>query len=534
MDENDLAFIKDNFIKDGNLVQKVYTARKYNLLFERVKTALGVSTDNKSELIWLAVNGGQVGKCRVCGKPTKFKRFCEGYATACSMACTRADPTAKQKRVTSIKKFCNENYGVDNVAQRRETQEKMSKTVMERYGAATFVETKEFAQKVRSNTMERYGVEHPGATPAAISKRKATMMARYGRPFGRDFDPNRQERIAFIEMECQNRHISHDEFSCTATMSEAVYSFTHTCGETWTDTIMRIPACPRCQRGSSVKVSVKAFCATLNVHQVYNDRSTIAPLELDILFPDHKLAIEVNGLYWHCDGSGGASVVEKTNLAEKAGVHLISIWEHEWKDPRMRVKLESLIRVKLGLGKRVFARKLIVDEDVPTDEARQFLNENHLQGWAPATNTIALRSKTGEIQILLSWGRRLRQTDGLPELIRLCSKLDTVVVGGFSRLLKHVTEPELISYCDRRFGAGDGYSLVGFTLMEVTIPNYIWWKGTSFAKRSQTTRKSLPRLLGDSHDPTQNEVVNMMAAGWRRLSDAGNLKLKLTQKRDIT
>ena len=75
-----------------------------------------------------------------------------------------------------------------------------------------------------------------------------------------------------------------------------------------------------------------------NVKQVttcMSDYSIIQPLQLDIYIPDLKLAIEVNGDYWHSikkqfEKSKINRQILKTNLCEERGIRLIHIWEHEW------------------------------------------------------------------------------------------------------------------------------------------------------------------------------------------------------------
>ena len=59
-------------------------------------------------------------------------------------------------------------------------------------------------------------------------------------------------------------------------------------------------------------------------------RQVISPLELDIYIPKLKLAIEVNGDYWHQSSRTQENYhINKTNLCESKGIRLIHIWESE-------------------------------------------------------------------------------------------------------------------------------------------------------------------------------------------------------------
>jgi very-short-patch-repair endonuclease len=61
-----------------------------------------------------------------------------------------------------------------------------------------------------------------------------------------------------------------------------------------------------------------------------NDRKAIAPKELDIFFEDKKIAVEINGIYFHNDVVKDKNYhVEKTVLCERAGIRLFHFWDFE-------------------------------------------------------------------------------------------------------------------------------------------------------------------------------------------------------------
>jgi hypothetical protein len=67
------------------------------------------------------------------------------------------------------------------------------------------------------------------------------------------------------------------------------------------------------------------------------------------------------------------------------------------------------------------------------------------------------------------------------ENARFANKLNTVVIGGFSRLLKVIKKwaedkgyEKIKSFADRRFGEGNVYKTCGFSLIGKTAPNY-WY-----------------------------------------------------------
>jgi len=55
---------------------------------------------------------------------------------------------------------------------------------------------------------------------------------------------------------------------------------------------------------SKIELSLVEFVKSLNIPIQHSNRTIIAPLELDIVIPSKKLAIEFNGNYWHSEQRG--------------------------------------------------------------------------------------------------------------------------------------------------------------------------------------------------------------------------------------
>lgn len=74
--------------------------------------------------------------------------------------------------------------------------------------------------------------------------------------------------------------------------------------------------------------------------------------------------------------------------------------------------------------------------------------------------------------------------NGMIEIARFSSALNTNVVGGFGKLLKEVRKwainegyKNILTYADLRFGKGDVYKINGFDLIDTTNPDY-WYTDT--------------------------------------------------------
>jgi len=186
----------------------------------------------------------------------------------------------------------------------------------------------------------------------------------------------------------------------------------------------------------------------------------------------------------------------------------------------------SLISNKIGIVKlKVFARNCDIREIVSFDY-RTFLETNHLQGYAPAKIKLGLYMDNELLQVMsFSKPRFNKKYDW--ENIRTATKMNTVVVGGFSRLLKNFSKQykgSIISYVDVRYFTGKGYVSNGFTNIGHSNPNYYYFKRNDLIleNRMKFQKHKLEKML-DMFDPNLTEHANMLDNGYLRIYDAGNL-----------
>jgi hypothetical protein len=119
------------------------------------------------------------------------------------------------------------------------------------------------------------------------------------------------------------------------------------------------------------------------------------------------------------------------------------------------------------------------------------------------------------------------------ELIRFSSKLNTTVVGGFSKLLKYFIKTynpiNILTYCDRSISTGNVYIKNDFTLIGITSPNYFYFNQLTVYSREQFQKHKLKNKLPVFND-VLTEVENMKLNGYLRFFDCGNYKFMLTVK----
>lgn len=285
--------------------------------------------------------------------------------------------------------------------------------------------------------------------------------------------------------------------------------------------------CPFCSNLRSTQETVLyEFLKTLFPDSVSGNRSVLSGKELDIYIPSKKLAIEFDGLYWHssnsteCDYDMRKKHIYKTVECEKQGIQLIHIFENEY--IKNRELIHSMLLSKLGIfERRVYARKTKIKE-VSVNDARDFCNDNHIQGYVGSTYRFGLYFE--DILISLVTVGKSRYSKCAYELLRFCNLKNTQVIGGASKLINHVMgviDGDLVSYADRRYSTGKLYNSVGFTEMKNSEPNYWYIKGDKIWHRSNFQKHILKNKLS-VFDENKTESENMYINGYRRIWDCGN------------
>jgi len=284
--------------------------------------------------------------------------------------------------------------------------------------------------------------------------------------------------------------------------------------------------------GSRIEREVYNIVYEYDKEVVLHSRKVIPPKEIDIYLPNARLAIEINGNYWHSYYNKGKTYhQEKTMECAKKGVRLIHIFEYEWRDNITREAIEQMIKGLLGGRDTIYARDLQVVE-IESSRAREFLIENHMQGYATANINIALVS--GEnIYGLMTFGVPRFNNNYQYENVRLCFDRHVNVVGGTERMFKYFTskyDPQsIITYVNISKFTGNIYPKIGFKLSEkkaITEPNYVW---VNLITDEVLTRYQAQkhRLLSSGYGkPEQTEEEIMTEMGFVKIHDCGNIKLE--------
>lgn len=483
--------------------------------------------------------------CKNCGKPTKFLSLLLGYRDCCSRACTNilkygVDNPWKSKEIrdkgakTRLEKYgdatftnrekaketCRKNFGVDYSFQSEEVKDKIKKSILDRHGVENIFQLDSVKEKVEKTNLEKYGAKRPWMSENIQEKSQNTRkknILKYCKKNDctllSDLDLDYPSRVAgFLENEVLLHSKKYFIKNSSIKLAKEL------------DMEYREEAKVY---NSKYEAEIHSWLSSIYSGEILVNKYGIikdnTKKQLDFYIPDKQLAIEFNGDFVHSANYGKSADyhLNKTNLCFEQGIRLIHVFEHEWLTKQNILK--SIISSALGIYKtRVYARKCEVRE-VSSNEAKEFLETNHLQGFIPSSYRVGLYYNNKLIQLLCFGKNRFKQDE--IELLRMCTKLDTQVVGGFSKLLKYQPYEEFISYVDLSKFSADGYLKNNFEIISQSSPSYKYIKGERVLNRLRAQKHKLPKLLGDNFDIRKTESENMLDAGWWKIYDCGNLKL---------
>lgn len=520
-------------------------------------------------------------KCPVCGKPCKFQSLRRGWTATCSTKCTGLNPeTIEKKKQTSIKKF-----GYDNASKSPEIQEKIKKTCLERYGVENPFASEEVKRKIKQYNVEKYGGNSPMCSKEIQEKSKKTCLEKYGVEYS-----SQNEHVKEASKNtCLKRYggIGWDS-------NELMEKFKKTCLEKYGveyisqyrngvtifekyPLMLKLlpdgnwlckcphPECNKCEEKtfvsnpcvfryrynansevctklfpvkslySSLELIVRGWLDNAGIEYLTNVRDVIYPKELDIYIPSKKVAIEINGIYWHSDKEKPKDYhMNKFKECRKQGIQLIQIWE-DWMVHNPEI-VRSFLLTKLGCCENtIYARKTELRE-VPSKEASSFLDENHIQGHCNSKYSYGLYYND-ELVSLMTFGcnrgsisKNTKKSSSEYELLRFCNKLDTHVIGGASKLLQHFIKTfnpsQIISYASCDISDGNLYKTLGFESTGGITRSYWYIDPESYRRyhRTSFTKTAIVKKGIKESNGSWTEFEAMDEAGYIRIYDAGQMR----------
>ena len=518
--ENSFCIICNTpFKRTSQTRRNKYCSHKCAIQFRNLK--IKESVNKKSSLQWQKI----YDKC----KATKLQKY--GSETYNNMDKRKATNLQKygsetynnmdKRKATNLQK-----YGVEYSLQAQFIKNKSKATNLQKYGVEYSSQAQWFKNKVSETSLKNHGVSNISQSPLIKQKKETTCLARYGTKsylahlnrkniLHKDHYNEDYVKSHFIKDGVFLRQEAMDYFNVSYATSFNMRDYFNISLKNYVNKL---------RQQKYIFNNIKC------VNKLFNDKTILPNLELDIYLKDFNLAIEYNGLMFHSQGKSNIAKfntptfdknyhLNKTLLCEKQGIQLLHIFEGEdlnlWLD---------VIHSKMRLNKTIYARNCEIREiSNNTQEIRDFLKNNHLQGYSVYKISFGLYFNNDLVALMTFGKSRYNKQDY--ELIRFASLRGLHIAGGASKLLSHFEKKfhpkSLISYANKRFSQGNLYEKLGFKWVGDTSPNYFYFKRDLILhSRVKFQKHKLSKLLAN-YDKQKTEAENMLNNGYRRIFDCG-------------
>lgn len=448
------------------------------------------------------------------------------------------DPEVKAKKEAAY----IAKYGVSNPSKSQDIKTKKEETNLSRFGTKYAAQNQEIKNKTKQKWIKKYGVDNPSKLKEIkeiISKkvkdsreqvREKTQKAFYKTIFERMYNEGKMGTLQpLFTCDQYKGRLAKYSFKC-----EVCSSVFETNLRIWGEPLRCFTCNPKIDTGgqSILEKQISDYVKKLDPYIKEQDRTIITPLELDIVSDNHKIAIEIDGLYWHSELSGKKNKfyhLQKTKTTINAGYKLIQIFEDEWIEKQKIVKSRLKHAFQRNIRK-IQARKCVVKE-ISSETKSKFLKKYHIQGNDKSNTHLGLFHRNRLVSVMTFNPYRVALGNSPKpnsyELARFCSVFNFTIVGGASKLLKHFEKTykpkEVLSYADKRWSDGNVYEKLGFILTGSTQPNY-WYIVKNQRRHRFAYRKSELSKLLNQYDPTLSEWENMQINGYDRIWDCGSIK----------
>ena len=337
--------------------QYVHVIKKYPILWKWVESTIKIiATD--SEKLYLSINPNCSPVCQKYGTRKKFKGFTQGFVCPSSCLCVY-ETKQKSFKKTSLKMYgvdhpmkssnCKENrrkttqikYAVDNVFQDQDIKQKRKDTLLSKYGTTSLFLVPSIKEKFIRTSIKNWGFDHPAKSERFQTILKQRMIKKYGVA---------NYSLFGVPLETYEFVNNKEKFS-DGLLKYGVKELAERLQVGATFILKRHKnfglKIIKAKNKSSYELEIATFLQESNFIIKTSDRTQIKPYELDFYLPDHKIAIEFQGDYWHMNPeiydpmdynpSKHAFAHEiwekdkiKENLCYEKDIFLIKIWEADW------------------------------------------------------------------------------------------------------------------------------------------------------------------------------------------------------------
>jgi hypothetical protein len=487
-------------------------------------------------------------------KKTKLKKYgSENYVNPEKAKQTKLKNHGDQNynNTSKAKETCLRKYGVNNPSKILEIVDKANTSKFEKFGEKMISENA-YAKLIENLKNDLTGIKSEAAVKTMMSK-YGTVQCMQVPEVAAKVSKTAQDNF-YNSMASGSRlddksvpSFSREKYVGTRGENDEriFYKFgCKKCEKVFTSAIEDgiIPECPNCYPKEYVlsKPETEIFDFIREIlpdeEIIRNSRSIIPPHEIDIYLPTKKIAIELNGNFWHSENGGQKDKfyhINKTKKAHERGIKMIHVLESEWALKKQIVKrkiLSALIKPK----NTIFARKCKI-KHLDKNECKNFLEKYHIQGSDKSSIKIGAYYENKLVSVMTFGKNRValgskNLQEHEYEMYRFCIG-EYSVVGIGSKLLKFFiqnhTPKKITTFADIRYSSLSAfYEKIGFSLEKITSPNYWYFnkKEPFMLKHRFNFQKAVLKNKLASFDETLTEWENMKNNDYDRIWDCGNLK----------
>ena len=490
--------------------------------------------------------GGYPSKCKICRSPLK-----NVGAITCSYKCrVENDKITGVNRTKLREDAMLKKYGVVNAAHLKTTKDKRSETMLKKYGGLVSPLTREktreraseMCKKGRKSVKEKYNVDNVSQLKTVRNKISKSLKKYYSSAeYLTSLQESQFNRWAAYSTDIKITSLSEINDTAFVNPNQRISFVCNVCNNEETlpsetfkwrfkNTGTPCIKCSNLNKGSQIEKELSCFLSSVCAIES-NNRTILDGKEIDVFLPEHNIGIELNGLYWHNDLRRHKNhLIEKTTLAKTKNVKLIHIFEDEWKYKRDIV--ENRLKHILGYKQtRIHGRSCQIKE-INTRDAREFIEKNHLQGYAASSIKLGAFYNNELIAVMsfskLSVAKGISHIDDHWELSRFCLKNQYTVPGIagklFSNFIRNYNPEYVLSYSDLRWQTNTTYEKIGFKFTGNTRPGYWYISGD---RRIHRFRLRKSKTEQSSH---KTEEMLRREEGYLRIWDCGHSKWEWTKK----
>lgn len=452
---------------------------------------------------------------------------------------SKLDSVKEKRKETSIEKYgvehymqleSNKIYGQENISNSEEVKEskklkwenktsdeknkileKRKETNLKRYGVEWTLMDEDILNKILKTNNEKYNYDNPSKSEKVKKKIRESNIITSQLKMVENIENLKSVRGSLYEIKCD----------ICSNIFEIQRSLFYKRREK--NNII----CTKCNEISK-NISSKELEISNYIKSIYDgdiilsDRKILEGKELDIFIPDHKFGIEFNGNYWHSELYKPKNYhKEKFDMCQNRGVFLLQVYEDDWDFRKDIVK--SMIKNRLKLtSKRIYARKCEVKEINDNNIIREFLENNHIQGYVGSSIKLGLYFNNKLVSLVT-----FKRDKEVYNLNRFCNLRNHSIIGGFSKILKYFIRnysDKIITFSNNDYSDGNLYMDNGFKKEYNLRPDYSYVlngvRNHKFGFRKNKIR--LNENLKFYEGETEHEI--MLKNDIYRIYDSGKIK----------